>query len=512
MLDDKLKLVLPDHRFYPRPEKRGKVPQRGGARGIGSKMLKWLKLNWRSLRFRLIGWYVLLLVLTLSLFSVYIFFQFRNLEQTQQDNVLQAAANNMHNLVDQNGRALHFRLGQGDGPSGMPADLSRENIQLRLLDQNGQVVDSQGSLVSEMPQAVASQPGFTTLTTGASGQWRIYSVPVMSQGGLVGWLQIGQPVFLLNTQVSSLFTPIILGTSIALLLAVLGGLFLANQALTPIDRVTRTAQSISAHQLSRRINYEGPDDEIGRLAKTLDQMLDRLESGFEQERRFTSDASHELRTPLTALKGQIEVTLSRPRTAEEYQQTLDELHHEVDRLVRLSSSLLYLARLDQAGHNWQSDNLNLSELLDSIVESMLPLADLKEVSLLGNITPDLHVQGNLDQLTRLFFNLLDNALKYTPAKGQVVVQVKKPAGSNQVEVAIRDSGPGIAAEHLPHLFKRFYRVENDRAASSGGAGLGLAIAYEIARQHNAKLEIESRPGYGTTLKVLFSLQPALAPV
>lgn len=510
MLDDKLKLALPDHRFYPRPEKRGKSPQREGIKRIGSKMLKWLKLNWRSLRFRLIGWYVLLLVLTLTLFSVYIFFQFRNLEQTQQDNVLQAAANNVRNMVDQDAPVLHFRTGPGGSTSGMPSDLNRENIQLRLLDPSGQVLDSQGALASEMPLAAPSQPGFTTLTASSGGQWRIYNVPVMSPSGRVGWLQIGQPVFLLNTQLNSLFTPIILGTSIALLLAVLGGLFLANQALTPIDRVTRTAQSISAHQLSRRINYEGPDDEIGRLARTLDQMLERLESGFEQERRFTSDASHELRTPLTALKGQIEVTLSRPRTTEEYQQTLDELHHEVDRLVRLSSSLLYLARLDQAGHSWQSENLNLSELLDSIVESMLPLADLKEISLIGNITPDLHVLGNLDQLTRLFFNLLDNALKYTPEKGQVVVQVRKLAQSDQVEVAIHDSGPGIAAEHLPHLFKRFYRVASDRAASSGGAGLGLAIASEIARQHNAKLEIESRPGYGTTFKVLFSLQPALA--
>ena len=510
MLDDKLKLVLPDHRFYSRQEKRGKAPQSRGVKEIGSRMFKWLKLNWRSLRFRLIGWYVLLLVLTLTLFSIYIFFQFRNLEQTQQDNLLQAAANNARNLVDQDTTVLHFRVAPGGSPSGMPSDLTRENIQLRLLDQSGQVVDSQGALALEMPLAEPSQPGFTTLTTSASGQWRIYNLPVLSKGGMVGWLQVGQPVFLLNTQLSNLFTPIILGASIALLLAALGGLFLANRALTPIDRVTRTAQSISAHQLSQRINYDGPDDEIGRLAKTLDQMLDRLESGFEQERRFTSDASHELRTPLTALKGQIEVTLSRPRTGEEYQQTLDELHHEVDRLVRLSSSLLYLARLDQAGHNWQSENLNISELLDSILESMLPLADLKQVSLVGNITPDLHVTGNLDQLTRLFFNLLDNALKYTPAPGQVVVEVKKLAGSDKVEVAIRDSGPGIAAEHLPHLFKRFYRVESDRAASSGGAGLGLAIAYEIARQHTAKLEIESRSGHGTTLKVLFSLQPALA--
>jgi signal transduction histidine kinase len=237
-------------------------------------------------------------------------------------------------------------------------------------------------------------------------------------------------------------------------------------------------------------------------------MLERLEKGFEQERRFTSDASHELRTPLTALKGRIEVTLSRARSAKEYQETLEDLNQAVDRLVRLTNSLLYLARLDQAGHRWQSETLNLSDLLDSIVDSMGPVAELKQIKLECDIPVSVQAQGNLDQLTRLFLNLVDNALKYTPEGGKVTVRLYKVEKTKKVAVEVCDSGPGIAAEHLPHLFERFYRAQSDRASSSGGAGLGLAIANEIARQHGGTLEVESAVGQGTTMRVELPLAEA----
>ncbi len=473
----------------------------------------WPFLSWRSLRFRLISWYVLLLILTLTAFSVYLFFQFRDLQQAQQDTLLQAAVSKSQPLLD-NGPAQPY-LRKGFGSDSILQDLARANIQLRLLNRDKQVIDSLGASVAEMPLSspTASSTGFATVDNGDKGQWRIYSQSISGRdgnGGVKGWIQVGQPAFVLNTELGRLFTPIGLGALVALLLAILGGLFLANQALKPIDRVTRTAQTISTRDLSRRINYHGPADEIGRLALTLDQMFDRLEKGFEQERRFTSDASHELRTPLTALKGRIEVTLNRLRDPQDYQETLETLNVEVDRLIRLSSSLLYLARLDQAGQSWQSESLNLSDLLDSMVDSMQAVAELRQIELSLVTPPDLHLQGNLDQLTRLFLNLLDNALKYTPPRGRVKVRVERTG--DQATVAVSDNGPGIAAKHLPHLFKRFYRAESDRASTSGGAGLGLAIAYEITRQHGGRLEVESQPGQGTTFKVQLPLLPLHAQV
>jgi len=464
------------------------------------KKFSWPRISWRNLRFRLIGWYVLLLVLTLALFSVYIFFQFRNLEQTQQDTRLEGAANNVRGLIDFNFSTTP-RFRNFPGSQGAAQDLNRENIQVRLIAPDGTVSDSLGTFVSEMPVISPIITGYTTATATNNAQWRIFSQRLPSPPGQLVLVQVGQPLLLLDTQINGLFTPILLGTLIAMVLAVFGGLFLANQALSPIDRVTRTAQAISTRDLTKRINYHGPNDEIGRLAKTLDQMLDRLDKGFEQERRFTSDASHELRTPLTALKGRIEVTLNRLRSPEEYKDTLAGLGVEVDRLVRLSNSLLYLARLDQAQSNkvWQFEKLNLSDLLDSVVESMQPVAELKQLELSGQILPDISIQGNLDQLTRLFLNLLDNAIKYTPEGGRVSVNLIKD--NNNANITFSDNGRGIALEHLSHLFERFYRADSDRASNSGGAGLGLAIAYEIARQHGGTLEAESQLGQGTSFKV-----------
>jgi len=468
------------------------------------KKFSWPRISWRNLRFRLIGWYVLLLVLTLALFSVYIFFQFRNLEQTQQDTRLEGAANNVRGLIDFNFSTTP-RFRNFPGSQGAAQDLNRENIQVRLIAPDGTVSDSLGTFVSEMPVISPIITGYTTATATNNAQWRIFSQRLPSPPGQLVLVQVGQPLLLLDTQINGLFTPILLGTLIAMVLAVFGGLFLANQALSPIDRVTRTAQAISTRDLTKRINYHGPNDEIGRLAKTLDQMLDRLDKGFEQERRFTSDASHELRTPLTALKGRIEVTLNRLRSPEEYKDTLAGLGVEVDRLVRLSNSLLYLARLDQAQSNkvWQFEKLNLSDLLDSVVESMQPVAELKQLELSGQILPDISIQGNLDQLTRLFLNLLDNAIKYTPEGGRVSVNLIKD--NNNANITFSDNGRGIALEHLSHLFERFYRADSDRASNSGGSGLGLAIAYEIARQHGGTLEAESQLGQGTSFKVSLPL-------
>ncbi len=464
----------------------------------------------RSLRFRLIGWYVLLLLVSLIFFSVYIFFQFRDLQQKQQDTFLGVAADRLRGAVDTDNPAVgpYFRTfpGPGGDIGGVSQDVNRDNVQIRIFNPGGQLLASLGNAASLMPTANPVTTGSNIVTVNATDnvQWRIYNNPLIGRGGVpMGWIQVGQPVVLLNAELSGLFLPILLGAVIALALAVSGGLFLANQALRPIDRVTRTAQAISTEDLSRRINYEGPQDEVGRLAKTLDQTFDRLERGFEQERRFTSDASHEMRTPLTAIKGRIEVTLSRNRNADEYRATLADLNEGVDRLIGLSNSLLYLARLDQANQQWQSETLDLNDFVDSILDSMQPVAELKQIELRGEFAPDILVQGNLDQLTRLFLNLLGNALKYTQEGGHVTFKLEKR--DKMAVVTVSDDGPGIAAEHLPHLFERFYRVESDRASATGGTGLGLAIAHEIARQHGGVLEIESEPGRGTLARVRLAL-------
>lgn len=289
-----------------------------------------------------------------------------------------------------------------------------------------------------------------------------------------------------------------------LLGATLGGLFLANRALRPIDQITRTAQDISAGDLSQRIDYRGMPDEVGRLAQTFDQMLDRLQTSFEREKRFTADVSHELRTPLTAIKGRIGMILHQSRTQEQYEGALSKLDQQVDRMIRLINDLLLLSRLDEKRLPWHPVNLDLSKLLEATVEQMGQLAEERQIQLIERIQPELFMQGDPDHLIRVFLNLLDNAIKYTPVQGQVIVLAESQG--TQVCIQFRDTGEGIPSEHLPHLFERFYRVEGARSRQTGGTGLGLAIAHELTQLHNGTLVVQSQIDQSTTFSILLPKQ------
>jgi heavy metal sensor kinase len=460
-----------------------------------------------TLRVRLTVWYLLLLGLTLILFSGYLYLRTERSLLAQVDLGLRVAASQaMTNLDDENGRPA---FQDTDASRGTATSLSQSGFAVRLVSLDGTGWGGFGNF-TVVPAWLPQTSGFATLA-GAENLWRIYSQPLESADGqMLGWLQAAQSLSPLLDTLRHLLRQILLGLPLVMLIAGLGGFLLASQALRPIDHITRTAQAISASDLSLRIGYQGPADEVGRLATTFDGMLDRMQAAFERERRFTADASHELRTPLTTLKGRIGVTLNRPRTRAEYEDTLRGLEREVDRLSRLSTDLLLLARLDQRRLQWQPRALQLSEVLDPVVEQLRPLAEDKSLMLTDEVPQGLVIYGDSDQLTRLFLNLLDNAVKYTPRGGQVSIRAEDRGA--EIGVSICDTGPGIAPEHLPHLFKRFYRVQTARSRDTGGAGLGLAVAYEIARRHGGTLEVESEPGKGSTFTVRLPAQSREAPV
>jgi len=224
-------------------------------------------------------------------------------------------------------------------------------------------------------------------------------------------------------------------------------------------------------------------------------MLARLDAAFRRERQFTADASHELRTPLAAMQAILSVTRAQPRSPADYELALADLADEADRLRSLVESLLQLARGEDAVVATRAA-VDLSTLLHDITDSLRPLAEAKGLALICDVPPGLSLVGDGDALIRLFVNLLDNAVKYTE-RGRIVVSGRAEAARLRVTVA--DTGIGIPAEHLPHIFDRFYRV--DRARTEGGAGLGLAIALEIARAHGGTITVDSTPGAGTTFTV-----------
>jgi heavy metal sensor kinase len=287
---------------------------------------------------------------------------------------------------------------------------------------------------------------------------------------------------------------------VALGCAVGGGYWLARKALAPVDRMAATAAEITATRLDRRLAEPDAQDELGYLAQTFNAMIERLQRSFDEVRRFTADAAHELRTPLAAMRTEAEVALRSPRSADRDARTLEYLLEEIERLTRLVSHLLFLCREDAGARVIEFKRISLGPLVRDVAEHIEVAAREKGVELVVNLRNDCLVDGESDRLRQLFFNLFDNAIKYTPPGGRVTVADGPPNG--QVSVTINDTGIGIADEHLPHVFDRFYRADRARGTETGGTGLGLAICRSIAESHGGRLEIASEVGSGTRVSLL----------
>jgi heavy metal sensor kinase len=293
----------------------------------------------------------------------------------------------------------------------------------------------------------------------------------------------------------------VLLTAVPVVLLLSGGLgyFLARKALAPMERLRRSTKEITAERLDRRLPVINPYDELGRLTETFNAMIGRLERSFAEIRRFTADASHELRTPLTVIRTEAEVALAKPLSLAEHQQLLGSILEECSRLTRLTDQLLALAREDARAAHQAWESVDLAALVGDVAETMRPLAEAKELRLRVEINGVAPVSGNVARLREVFFNLLDNGIKYTPKGGEVEVRIDQ--NGPEAIVTVRDTGIGIPAEHVPHVFDRFYRVDKARSRAEGGTGLGLSIAQSTIVAHGGRIELTSAPDQGTTCTV-----------
>ncbi|NJN58995.1 MAG: HAMP domain-containing protein [Leptolyngbyaceae cyanobacterium SL_5_9] len=457
-------------------------------------------------RIQLTVWYVFLLGLTLSGFTSYIYLRLEYKLMIKVDTSLQIGAAQALLYLDP-GNRLAFQ--NSPNQRSLAMRLSQLGFAARIITPEGQVVNGFGRY-QDVPVWVPNNSGYKTLVSNGI-DWRVISQPIIREGRTIGWLQMTQSLEVLEDIARDLPTEIFLHLPFILLSAGLGGLFLSNRALRPIRNITQMAQSITASDLMQRISYQGADDEVGQLAITFDQMLDRLQASFEREQRFTSDAAHELRTPLAVIKGRISLMLSRSRTGVEYEKTLHDLQQEVDRLIRLSNGLLLLARLDRGQLPIAFTAVDLSNLLEVLTEQVQPLAEDRQIKLSNDLPAKLWIQGDPDHCTSLFLNLLDNAIKYTPEAGQVRIWSgdRQPNSEHEVRICVSNTGAGIDPQHLPHLFERFYRTDSARSQVHSGVGLGLAIAYEITRLHGGILSAESEPNQETRFTVTFPRCDAL---
>ena len=283
-----------------------------------------------------------------------------------------------------------------------------------------------------------------------------------------------------------------------LALGVIGGGWLSGRTIRPIATMSNIAKNISAENLSQRIDVQETDSELGQLAHVLNQTFDRLESAFEQQARFTADASHELRTPLAVILSQIELALSKPRSNEEYLAALETCQRASRRMRSLIDSLLLLARLDSGQPDLNCGPLDLSEVATESVELLRPLAEERQIKLGSEITPVPFV-GDRERLGQVMMNLLSNAIRYNQEGGRVDVRVERINGDAVVTVS--DTGIGIPASDLPHIFERFFRVDRTRSRADGGSGLGLSICQSVVAAHGGQITARSEPQCGTTVEV-----------
>jgi two-component system OmpR family sensor kinase len=316
-------------------------------------------------------------------------------------------------------------------------------------------------------------------------------------------IYVAYPLAELTDALDNLFSIFLILIPIALAVSVGGGWFLAYTSLRPVDEITKTAREISAHNLEKRIPPRLVDDEISRLISTFNEMIERLGYSFSQIKQFSIDASHELRTPLTIMRGEVELALRSTKTEEEYRQVLVSNLEEILRLASIIDNLLTLSKADVNKTEVTLERVDMKSLIAELYEDSEIIAMKKEIRVSLAKNESAEIIGDNIRLRQLFLNLLDNAIKYTPERGAVVLSSMRENGF--VKVSVKDTGIGIPVEVQGKIFDRFYRVDKGRSREMGGSGLGLSIVKWIAGLHHGRVEVDSSPGKGSTFTVYLPL-------
>ncbi len=303
----------------------------------------------------------------------------------------------------------------------------------------------------------------------------------------------------LGDMLENLFSVFLYIIPIAALVSIVGGLYLAHKALKPVDEVTKRARKLTAENLDQAIPSRGVDDEIGRLINTMNDMIHRLHTSFEQVRQFSSDASHEMRTPLTIMRGEIELALRSEKTAEQYKEVLGSQLEEILRLKSIIDNLMTLGRADQGVLELKLEEVHLDSLIRDLYDDSEMLAQSKHIHVELKRNEPITIVGDKGRLRQLFLNIVDNAIKYTPDGGGVSISVERQNGA--ALVAVEDNGIGIPQEDINRIFDRFYRVDKARSREMGGTGLGLSIAKWIAELHRGTITVESELNKGSKFTV-----------
>ena len=461
-------------------------------------------MNIRSLSFRLVAWYAGVLTTVFVLLGLLTFFFLRHyLEANLLDTQARRARQIAGTLVAQAPRESEDSL-RSEVEKLYSPEINDRFIRISRAD--GHVVYASGSPRSELfdssrvPQITGNfLEGAARKVPVPGGALLIAAVPATGSDGTLYRVEVGTSAAPAENTLGQVLVMLAVGLPIAVAVAVAGGFVLVRQALEPVERMAVKAEEITQHNLSERLPVVESGDELERLSISLNHMISRLEDALRGSKQFVADASHELRTPLTVIRGELESLAQDGRLARETREALGSVLEEVERLAEIVESLFALSRLDAGEAHSEWLRFDLAELAATTAEQMSLLATDKNVLVECESTPGVTVEGDRARLKQVIVNLLDNAIKYTPSGGRVRLSVRREEGFAVLDVA--DNGVGIAPEALPHVFKRFYRVDGSRSREQGGAGLGLAIVKSICTAHGAEVEVVSSPGQGSRFRM-----------
>jgi two-component system OmpR family sensor kinase len=428
------------------------------------------------IRVRMTAWYVAVLALVLVAVGAFVIVQLRSDLTAATDRSLRPAAR---------------QIADGYRAEGVPefrdssaTVLSGERAASQVLDASGRVVASFGDVVSRRPMRAPGAPAVRTVHLDGA-DFRVASQPVTRRGQrqtIVAAASLA-PV---DRSVRRVLVLLLIALPAALFATAGAGWWLARRALAPIDRMTSMAAAIGPDALGQRVQVPPSHDEVARLARTLNTMLDRIQSGVEDQQRLVADTSHELRTPLAAMRAEIDVSLREDELAPAARRVLESAREELDRISATVDDLLVLARADERGLAAVYEQLDLRGLAAGVVERSQTLADSRGVDLRieGPPAPAL---GDPESLRHALRNLVDNALIFTPQGSAVVVRSARSNGVS--EIAVCDQGPGVPPQLRERIFERFFRTDAARTRAAGGSGLGLAIVSEVARAHGGSVDV-----------------------
>ncbi len=452
----------------------------------------------RSIRSKLTVWYTIVLAVVLVSFSTLVYFSFVQVLRSETDGNLSAMADNF--VIAANSEQFDEE----------PARSASENISETL--EAFKFRDLQFAVFANDGKLVAKTADFNPPADLLTNPLPFADIAIRGEPhrSFQRTFRVGETGFIIfvfhslsdRTDLENrLRTSVLVAVPIALLLAGLGGYFLIQHSFRPIQRMSERASLITSKNLHERLPISNKNDELGNLATVFNDLLDRLDKSFEQQRRFMADASHELRTPLAIVRGESEVAISKDtRSAAEYRESLAIVHDESKRLTQIVEDLFTLARADAGNFAVNFADVYLDEIAVECIRSIRTLAEKQKIEITFSAEETL-VHGDESLLRRLLLNLLDNAVKYNWEGGKIVVTI------NDRRISVTNTGPAIPIEEQKEIFERFYRVDKSRGrqdnASFGGAGLGLAISKWIADLHKADLELSKSIDNKNTFTVIF---------